>query len=1700
MKFKLAKKWLILIISVVSAIVLGVVGLVVANFVTKNKNQVPKVKDTDWELATTFPAFYMGDEIDTNGLYFTRTKDGVVYRENVVPDMVVLPESGVDSKSGLNANGVFLESGSKTVTLLAFGKTFEVGVTVFDDYIVELFFDAREVRIVENTTPEQVAKRLVVYAHKNSGRIVQLDPKYVKIVAAFSGSDGSDSVINDGKFVKTNTTVFAQSISLEIEYVFVEGENLPTHSNEDVSVVFSNVKLTDSNIASIVVDFEEAEIFESVASRSDLVGVLPECGKAVFEDGKQITLKFSDGEYLFDIVVLGDGRKGYAFVLDHNGNKMLYASNSRKDAYVVSVGKTALTMEMFRPFGTGYAVVGDVPAGATIIGTDSSTGVERKVFVPSGESNLVLFEGKSYALTAKMEYFTRTGESYVLAAATSGLTCAEADQSAQKIEPDRTARDFYAVCTSVIGQKYVHQYITTESFAEAFGNEALVTCWFNNYGFADESRVFYNAADGYYYSDEAFAGGTRLDIANVTQVDAVVRNGRIVAFRVRMVYRSTLNVARASQKSSVLLCDGTTADVYYLSIIVNGFVSKITAGGSVVREAAGQLNILENKVVGVEQVEAGGSYFVGSKIDFVGCAFELTLASGEKLVLGKGRTFVAFGQTRTWSEADFEIETSNAVYEVLESGAKSYFAAKSGNHSVGLVYVGALSDGRVAKTTSDIVFVPDKIVNIEFEGNKTYFVGDDALVSVAALLTKNVVSVELQSGRVFDKSDIAFVLEPQFATGKLFVVLDASLESGKKNQVVAGLSCFETASTAGDVTNVDLVVFVARAGSAREDGSRNDKYFGGLEFGSIASFAGDKLSIDDDIVTEILNAFGGDTVCEIVFEDGTTFSCSLSQLLEKTLTQLVNDNIGVARIGFGGVADGDDTYSVWGLVRFELSKNSAAEVGLEFDQLSEKRYADGHAVGASDFLGAKLVVLTQSGRTLEGPTFENLQFVLDHLKIEEVMAPISSELAFKSISFVYSNGADYLKFDDLVPFFAKKNSVTQVELVSDILSETYLNGLEELADAAVYRRQAEFLSLKKYIESARLFENAALRMRAISGLEVSAVYSAVPVLKDESGHYVLLDGRKFYVEEDFLVENENGVFARVVVGAYQLFVKLNPNFDKFEVESETNRKYCDLVPFTFVIEYEGGKEENVLLADLAQRMIEIGVNHEYVSVAVTMDDGVGRVVSDKLTIRFVDVPVVENVVFDGGSLVEGQVVSLDQKMILPDGYYKTFEFLGLEFEYVLDGQKRTVNMANLSFVDFASSGVVGEISYEKLSDRAILVGDCAGKNVIVIRFVYAGVEFVVESNVVCDFAVENNYQAVWALRNQDILSGVLERSFENIKMASGKTVAKVDFDKNGEAEGYRLALVVKANEKYHVFEASKFDFGKLAGKTIAANEFGWQRRLFYASNLFVRYYLMVVPENSATEQGQSAVCEVVDGTTTLLGNQQVVLNVVELDFDPVIDVDMENAKTTCLIANELLGVGDKPSLEGIVLKFATGIEFALLGNDDQIYVVLRGNEVLMDRTLLADDLVLAVYAVGQHDGNVVSVSAKMQGAAVDFNEFVPPVAGKYVFDLTFICGGQIVETSLEIEFVEAKATSCTIEYTSDAPTAFEVGMVISISDFAKWVKKATILLENGQTVELSADQVAMLSFAEGEHYEVVSGGAGIKIGSGFALTDIAVSV
>ena len=1710
---KLEKKWLWVLIGCAAAVVVGTALTLGLVFGLRKDKVSQKLASEPWTLQGKTQTFVMGDKFETNGLVLTCVQDGVRFEKQVSLDMVLLPTQGLDKSSGLNKNAIFLEAGTKKVEILAFDQTFVVEVEVLEDKIVELIIPPEYVvEIVESSPVSAASGNCIVYAKTQRGRIVRLDSEmfFVENIIDQANTSVVDSV--NGVVFKTNKTVYAQNIEIVIRYDFVEGLNLPI-VGEEIEVRLP-ARMVDNNVKAIDANWGSQTLYRSVATRSDLAELVATSNiELVLANGQTARAHFSDGEFLFELVEYQTGKFGYAFAVDGNGKPMVFEGNNKKSAFVLDLGLAQ--RQVFAPFGTDYEIVDLMPEDNAQKVAETADG--RPVFVPKQTANLAFFgEHQPWQqFSIVVEFESRTGEVFVFETEAQNVLVEDVE-TLTKVESDQTAK-YYSVISG--GEEY---FVSKSDFDLLVLGKTLEHIYFNNFGFADQVEVF--EANGYFYEDEART--KLLTVANVTSIEAYFEGNTMFAFACE---RPSTNDLQLMQGGGRVVVDAIGEQIETLELVQNKFLSKVTVSGEfLIRSRVATIEIEDNQVVGIESFGAGKPYYLGERLDLEGTGFVLTLENGDNVTLELDKTCVVFEKTENWSDGDFEMAVAGRENGLFEFSG-NYFAKNASDASqLVLAYVGHLSGEQKATCNTTFVFKADPIVSANILGEK-YVVSGDQDQFVQYILQENIESVELESGRQFSRFAVAFdqnfVFDPQVLT--LVAIKDTS-EKATDAQFVnldLVLGAFDTAQTGNEGAGgkQTLVVAWLQSGNIRDDnGLVNTAYFGAYNGPAGLVYAGDRFNLSGfELGTGALGLQLAGLEIEIFDESGANVETILAETffatpLERTLAQTGK---------FSAVAKSGNT--VVAAMFFDIEQNYVQDNIVVFvDNTSHRPWANGQQISVTQFVDSEIEVTLASGKVMRSnPLSRNdlREKVLDLASTQ--YAP--SQKQTKNLLFAYEDDWSRIEFESAITFFVWVATPDQLAMNTSeaFVPQTFLEDHKRGADSAYYQQHetVKYASLQKYLDIETSLNSAIDRLELDLGFDIEPWLCEVK--QDAEGWYVQILGNKYYVEEDYLEVRGQDTFARIVVGNRQVFVKQNKAYDG------TGKKYENLDPVRFSI-FAGNAignlslvKDNIYVGTLEEEIFvaaqNVGGTHAYVKIVATFSDGVGVQLSDEVVLFLPTVPVVENVSI-GGKIIENQLLALgtnlthSEKVELGAGDYRaTNQMPGISIDFVIAGERQklvldTYDAQKFFALDFVSTSTENEASYVS-GGKAVRLNE--GDSVY-LRFVFAGIEFGIETRLLDDHVISCDFETLSILENASLFDGTLATTVSNLAFASGK--ANIDsvvfddsgvFDAIGTSGDFELVLIVKKNgQVWKVMQAKDWNIASLFG--IDSADFDTQSKA-HLSRIFGFEAEFGKDAVSFELSAQPAKTDI-SSLATEFGNESfdfVARTTLQVNADTLSAVDVSAVRKTYYATTSVLDFVDALSIENMKFVFDSGFEFVADANQNTLtrYLVLDDDGIEFVSFVLSGHTVLQRVVVAKQQTNtsglvVCATDFVADGRDAYLPSYALPVSGERQIEIEFETSGKAVKVEFAIEFVEPVVKSVAVVWSTGH--AFTVGQVISVVDLAKMILSATAKVESPEdpnvVVDAAAEKFALkLEFGTYANYEVILDGTAIKItGSGFALGQI----
>ena len=1748
----LSKKWLIAVIALTITVVAGATAVVVMAVGKKGKNQVVD----SFELVLGEQAvveYYMGDTIDVSDIKIVGTKNGVSYLKNVSFDMLELPSAGVGENSGLNKNGMFLAAGEKTITIVDGENRFDYAVSVQEDAVVSITIEAgTKLSVYENANAKQALDGVNIYSRRKSGRNVQVSLDDIEIISAIS--DGDENILDENGIIrKTNSTIYAQQFSLLFRYKFIYGENLPIEaSTEDISETIA-ASVVDKKMKSIDVLFDDsAVVYQSVATNTDLIDVLPLNSYSVFEDNERAEVFFSDGEFLFEFVELANGKRAYVFKTDENGDALTFDGHSRV-AYVAYWSIGGQNGSLFMPFGETYSIVDGVPSSAIEVGVVGG----KKAFVPA-DTNVFLAAGdESISVEARVEYTTRSGEGYVawVFDAASPLSVDDIDVDADSVSENelQSAMDFYFV----VDKTDKKHYVTAVSFGAAFSGSDFLskTIFFNNFGFAEEELVL--EENGYYYHEN----GNLVEVANITRATGYFYEGQLVGFVVNMPSLVNMKSIADETPSTIFIADEVSVSVVKYVVENNwGFVVKASKATNILCDAGHDYLVCENKAVSIEvltETENRPSRKVGTLISLDGYSLAVVLEKGDRVVLGDNGKYLYFGEERSWSDNDFVFFGSGWTKSEAEQvfaadiSTKPYYTTSGNNAECLCVYVGELGNAAFGLNTFVSFDVEaDPVESITFASSSFVVSGGDNFErDLLDVIYKNILSIEFESHLVWDKTlneDICGIVfsnasdikkqygDPRSFNGDDFAVcLIVSLP----NVIVDGENDVDIYFWDGNSTAFAKTIRIVR--------TTNDTLFSDIVVAGTQIVAdGISFAASVDVLDDVeVSLIPENDQLDVVVVD-----------FETLRTSSMFDILGNA---FGGYVIESETNDL--CVSFEYVENyiSSASivkkaegysVDLSQGNVPNMLWADGSDIDVENMLAYDLWVGVASaslGTQRLGTASDYAEYLTAKTK-----APITKSLGML-VAFEFEDGNnDVFAFSAALDFY--ENATATFDKMSDFAtafaSESGLEKNVEQGSFGIYRRDGSFDEFVSVLDENTLISSTTNNIYARAGVSFAMqdIYGMrnVYVDKDANGHFVLVGDRKCYVEEDFVFVVQNGGptrYSRIVIDLNGtknvLYVAINDAFDDEAPESESNRKYLGILAnqsnLSIKISDENGDViwEGTYQASLSGRIEslsreKVGGEYKYSKIYVTAYGdfyGVGdstwvdTLASDSVELEFFDVPTVTGGgVSENTLLVERQVLSIGDLATISKTYdnveYETvFAFPALEIFYDANNNSGSYAagsylLKDLVFVE-KSSHTYGEIGYSVYDGgKTIVLGDWTDSEEVSIDMKYLGMKFTVTIPVTRDFVVSANYGRRSMIEGSLLTDNSLRLSPGNCVMASGRKMGTLSSDDNGKIGSvYETFVVVKKGNNKWLLKTDELYlvFGPEYETVADAG------RLFsYSDNYtFTSYALVIEPSNVEYDQN-SALFAAVFGNWMGTGfGKGTALSSAKLDLaqDRLESVELSNVRTEYVTDIASIGFYDYFSFGDARFEFESGIEFVCPANNVN-YLVARDGDIEVVSQLENNDIVLRKFELSfgkekRSTGNVAVMQSTLNGQNVDASllSFAQPVQADLV--VTFTAGGISSNESIEICYVEPQIEGIAVIFGEHA--SIGIGTSLSKEDIIGYVASARIVCLNMNDIYLTPDQMRLIyiqpdvAHGENKHYYVQNGGNSIYVASrDFELADL----
>lgn len=1298
------KKFWIIGASTLGAVLIAL-AVLLAVFIPKNKKSSNNLVSSNWvlDVSNTNLSYFMGDKFDISGLKFNKYIDGVLYSQDVSWDMLVLPESGVDSASGLNNKGYFLEHGEKNISISAFGLTYNFQVFVQEDAIVSLHFPSDiNIKLVDGMRVEDVYDKFVLLARTSLGRVLVLDKSMFSISAI---QDLADQPIlqPNSILVKTYEGAISQDVRISVNYKFVFGENLPLASDlEKVDIVLP-AKLIENNVQAVLPAWAVQDLYRSVVSRTDFAQTLYNTYvDVVYANGDTSYAFFSDGKYVFQIEKLTLKNKtifAYKFVLNEGRIPTLYDDTFSRQAFVFKIDNV-----VFSPFGKDYSLVEYngyfVPSSAEVVGVASDNSL---LFIPNEDSynNLVFFAENITATNVSVSMsWLGLSEEYIFANDYSSSIVVTPNYSINK-STIRQNQFFVLTLNSV-------EYFVEESvFFDFLGEYATFSLnYYHNYGFADQSKV--NYYNGLFY----FENGDLVDVPNITErMEYFDTLGNLIGYSIFLSHTggfslSYLGDSVLAQNPSgefvtvPVLSFGNSTPTFLLKFVVNDIKSLYSQKF---------VPVSKNTVVNVvcSQIGPQEDLFVGELITLDGFAFILTLENGDVLKFNADKTCVVFETLRNWSYTDFVVDQVNAFNYLNSSVVESYAKKIGQNISFLLNYVGFLAgENQVfCSVFSNYNFLADPIISISLIEDRNFLVSGSQNQFLIPVLNSNVAEIVLFSGRTFSRFNFAIDQNFDFVPTTLTIVVSedmsasaglvSSSQFGEKPLNLIGGAFAEIPSDSSlleDFGHFSINVIWFYSGNVRQDdliGVVNPVYYSDFVFRDYFDFDGELFNFSNMDYTTILQLV--DYNSSVVILDSNNLlvnEVSLKQFFEMPLIELVNGNLGdyVALVYKNNQVVASLFYTI---VQNDIAGDSNS-FQIIFDRTGTRLFANGLPVSIADFNGVNLGVLLISGRyaishkQLNGIEYVTLDNGLVMMTLAGILALDSNYTApsYKQsveLGFIFlDTNYDWVNFSNTVTFFVKHNPVSDIVANDNSFkNESFLDDFTLGADYAFYQKPIEsdssiyvdsFLSLQKYLDPSSSLFNAiqnfkfTISSKNLDGTSISysnLMLTQPQIILLDDKYYLSWGDNLFEIEEDYIEYDALGqAFARVVVNDIQMFVKINFDIKPNDPDSP---KYLDFRPISFVVEVSNNLSSgwttaarNVDPQQLETTIFQIARSYNsvasFIRVYAVFFDGLSESKnSQAITLYLPAVPSISNPELVASStFVENQVLSLGDIVLSND--------------------------------------------------------------------------------------------------------------------------------------------------------------------------------------------------------------------------------------------------------------------------------------------------------------------------------------------------------------------------------------------------------------------------------------------------------------------
>lgn len=1298
------KKFWIIGASTLGAVLIAL-AVLLAVFIPKNKKSSNNLVSSNWvlDVSNTNLSYFMGDKFDISGLKFNKYIDGVLYSQNVSWDMLVLPESGVDSASGLNNKGYFLEHGEKNISISAFGLTYNFQVFVQEDAIVSLHFPSDiNIKLVDGMRIEDVYDKFVLLARTSLGRVLVLDKSMFSISAI---EDLADQPIlqPNSILVKTYEGAISQDVRISVNYKFVFGENLPLASDlEKVDIVLP-AKLIENNVQAVLPTWAVQDLYRSVVSRTDFAQTLYNTYvDVVYANGDTSYAFFSDGKYVFQIEKLILNNKtifAYKFVLNEGRIPTLYDDTFSRQAFVFKIDNI-----VFSPFGKDYSLVEYngyfVPSSAEVVGVASDNSL---LFIPNEDSynNLVFFAENITTTNVSISMsWLGLSEEYIFANDYSSSIVVTPNYSINK-STIRQNQFFVLTLNSV-------EYFVEESvFFDFLGDNATFSLnYYHNYGFADQSKV--NYYNGLFY----FENGDLVDVPNITErmeyFDAL---GNLIGYSIFLSHTGGFSL---SYLGDSVLAQNPSGEFVTVPVLSFGnstptFVLKFVVNDIKSLSSQKFVPVSKNTVVNVvcSQIGPQEDLFVGELITLDGFAFILTLENGDVLNFNADKTCVVFETLRNWSYTDFVVDQVNAFNYLNSSVVESYAKKIGQNISFLLNYVGFLAGENqvVCSVFSNYNFLADPIISISLIEDRNFLVSGSQNQFLIPVLNSNVAEIVLFSGRTFSRFNFAIDQNFDFVPTTLTIVVSedmsasaglvSSSQFGEKPLNLIGGAFAEIPSDSSlleDFGHFSIDVIWFYSGNVRQDdliGVVNPVYYSNFVFRDYFDFDGELFNFSNMDYTTILQLVDYNSSVVILDSNNLLVSeVSLKQFFEMPLIELVNGNLGdyVALVYKNNQVVASLFYTI---VQNDIAGDSDS-FQIIFDRTGTRLFANGLPVSIADFNGVNLGVLLISGqyaishKQLNGIEYVTLDNGFVMMTLAGILALDSNYTApsYKQsleLGFIFlDTNYNWVNFSNTVTFFVKHNPVSDIVANDNSFkNESFLDDFTLGADYAFYQKPIDsdsldyiqsYMSLQKYIDPSTSLYNAIQSFKftafsknlAGSSISYSNFMLTQPqIVMQNSKYYLSWGDNLFEIEEDYIEYDSFGqAFARVVVNDIQMFVKINLNFNPNDPSSS---RYLDFYPISFVIDVSnnlsGGwttAARNIQPQQLETTIFQIARTYNsvasFVRIYAVFFDGLSDSKnSQAFTLYLPAVPFVSNPsLVTSSTFVENQVLSLGDLVLSND--------------------------------------------------------------------------------------------------------------------------------------------------------------------------------------------------------------------------------------------------------------------------------------------------------------------------------------------------------------------------------------------------------------------------------------------------------------------